>query len=287
LWQEYLTQNIIAKDKSGAALKGIVWNGQQSYPLSYAREWETGCAKRRIDGLMRMLPELKEEHTIHVDAFHTYPPLPAASQVEGFKGISPFLGYGPEQECAAQRKLLRYFRDWGLDVTSEHSTGGRLDPFVGLQPMAWIYEPPAPGISPSLYCGTPMRAESEIRTDPQKLPGLLEQFCLKAAPEIWANAWRAANRDQPPPTSDLQRVLQGNDCCVPLVWSAKPTLLAYSRGGYERKVWKLPADWSGTKTVQITNVTVDGVTLGGTVEVKEGKIELTLAPGQAVMIFSR
>jgi hypothetical protein len=284
LWQEYLEKDVIAKDKHGAPLKGIVWNGQQSYPLSYAREWETGCAKRRIDGLLKMLPELKEAHTIHVDAFHTYPPLPGESQVPGFKGISPFLGYGPEKECAAQRKLLRYFRDWGLDVTSEHSTGGRLDPFVGLQPMAWIYEPPAPDIPPSLYCGTPMKAEAEIRTDPQKLPGLLEQFCLKAAPEIWANAWRAANHNHPPQSADWQRVLQGTDCCLPLVWATKPTLLAYSRGGYERKTWKLPVDWPRVKTVQLTNVTVDSVTPMGAAEAKDGEVALALVPGQAVVI---
>jgi len=78
LWQEYLDKDIIAKGKSGAPLKGIVWNGLQSYPLSYAKEWETGCAKRRIDGLLTMLPELKEAHTIHIDAFHTYPPMPPA-----------------------------------------------------------------------------------------------------------------------------------------------------------------------------------------------------------------
>src|SRR6266481_6485174 len=60
LWQEYLEKDIIAKDKSGAPLKGIVWSGLQTYPLSYAREWETGCARRRIDGLLQMLPELKE-----------------------------------------------------------------------------------------------------------------------------------------------------------------------------------------------------------------------------------
>src|SRR5215831_4347689 len=162
LWQEYLEKDVIAKNKNGTPLKGIVWSGLQSYPLSYAREWETGCAKRRIDGLLKLLPELKEAHTIHVDAFHTYPPLPAESQYAGFKGISPWLGYGPEQECAAQRKTLRYFRDCGLDVTSEHSSGGRLDPLVGLQPMAWIYEPPTSNIPPSLYCGTPMKAEAEI-----------------------------------------------------------------------------------------------------------------------------
>jgi hypothetical protein len=284
LWQEYLAKDIIAKNKSGSPLKGIVWSGLQSYPLSYAHEWETGCTKRRIDGLLKMLPELKAAHTIHIDAFHTYPPLPAESQVEGFKGISPFLGYGPEQECAAQRKTLRYFRDCGLDVTSEHSAGGRLDPFVGLQPMAWIYEPPAPDIPPRLYCGTPMHAEAEIRTDPKRLPGLLEQFCLKAAPEIWANAWRAAHQDQPPPATDWQRVVQGNDCCVPLVWKTKPTVLAYSRDGYERKSWKLPTDWMRVKMVQLTNVTVDSTTRAGTAEVKEGEVMLTLQPGQAVML---
>jgi len=58
-------------------------------------------------------------------------------------------------------------------------------------------------LPPSLYCGTPMKAESEIGTDPQRLPGLLEQFCLKAAPEIWANAWRAAKGNHAPEAADL------------------------------------------------------------------------------------
>jgi hypothetical protein len=284
LWQEYLEKDIIAKDKSGAPLKGIVWNGLQSYPLSYAREWETGCAKRRIDGLLKMLPELKEAHTIHIDAFHTYPPLPGESRVEGFKGISPYLGYAPERECAAQRKTFRYFRDWGLDVTSEHSSGARLDPFIGLQPMAWVYEPPAPDVPPSLYCGTPMHAEADIGTDPKTLPGLLEQFCLKAAPEIWANSWRATNHDHPPQSEDWQHILQGNDCCVPLVWKPKPTLIAYSRNGCTSKTWKLPPDWMRVKTAETTNVTVDNLTFAGTVAVSDGEVTLGLAPGQALML---
>src|SRR3989442_6319175 len=103
-----------------------------------------------------MPPKQKEAHPTRLAAFPPSPPLPGASQVEGFKGISPFLGYGPERECAAQRKTLRYFRDYGLDVTSEHSSGGRLDPFVGLQPMGSVYETPAPEIPPSPYYATPM-----------------------------------------------------------------------------------------------------------------------------------
>ncbi|PWU18582.1 MAG: hypothetical protein C5B50_08680 [Verrucomicrobia bacterium] len=287
LWQEYLEKNIIAKNKQGAPLKGIVWNGLQSYPLSYAREWETGCAKRRIDGLLKMLPELKEAHTIHIDAFHTYPPLPGESQVSGFKGISPFLGYGPEQECAAQRKTLRYFRDYGLDVTSEHSAGGRLEPFIGLQPMAWVYESVGPDVPPSLYCGSLMHAEAEIGTDPKKLPGLLEQFCLKADPEIWANAWREAHGNQPPPESDRERVLQGGDCCVSLVWKKDLTLAAYSRDGCAHKTWELPADWKHVKTARLTRLTVEQMTPAGTAEVNDGKLTLSLAGGHAVVITSQ
>ena len=113
---------------------------------------------------------------------------------------------------------------------------------------------------------------------------MLEQFCLKAAPEIWANAWRAANHDHAPQTADWQRVLQGNDCFVPLVWNTDPTLLAYSRGGYERKTWKLPVDWMRVRSVQITNVTVDSVTPVGAAEVKDGEVALALTPGQAVVI---
>jgi hypothetical protein len=128
-----------------------------------------------------------------------------------------------------------------------------------------------------------MRAEVEIDTDPKRLPGLLEQFCLKAAPEIWANHWRENHHDQPPTSADLQRIVQGNDSCLPLVWKTQPTVLAYSHGGYERKTWKL-ADWMDVKTVNLTNVTVDDLTPVGSAEVKDGEVTLTLAPGQAVMI---
>jgi len=53
------------------------------------------------------------------------------------------------------------------------------------------------------------------------------------------------------------------------------------------KTWKLPADWTGVRTVQITNVSVDGAALVGTAEVKDGEVALTLAPGQAVVITAQ
>jgi len=116
------------------------------------------------------------------------------------------------------------------------------------------------------------------------LPGLRDQFCLKAAREIWANAWREAHDNHPPPAADWQRVLQGNDCCVPLVWKKEPALVAYSRGGYARKAWKLPVDWTQVKAVRLANVSVDNISAAGTAEVKDGEFVLTLTPGQAVVI---
>jgi hypothetical protein len=129
LWQEYVKKDIIAKDKRGTPPKGEMMGDLQSCQLSYAREWETGCAKRRIDSLLKMLPELKGAHTIHIDVFDTYPPVPHTypegrypDRDYGFKGISPWLGFGPERESAAQQKTIRYFRDYGLEVTSGGST---------------------------------------------------------------------------------------------------------------------------------------------------------------------
>src|SRR5207249_699518 len=127
-----------------------------------------------LESLKWLMREGRKHHTtvsLHINALDAYED-------------SPLWQEYVDKDIIAKGKSLRYFRDYGLDVTSEHSAGGKLDAFVGLQSMAWIYEP-APDVPPSLYCGTPMKAESEIGTDPQRLPGLLEQFCLKAAPEIW------------------------------------------------------------------------------------------------------
>jgi hypothetical protein len=66
-------------------------------------------------------------------------------------------------------------------------------------------------------------------------------------------------RDRPPEPTERQRVTQGDDCCIPLVWKKEPTLLAHSRNGYASKTWKLPADWPQVKNARLANVTVEGI----------------------------
>src|SRR5262249_15165586 len=149
--------------------------------------------------LLKLLPELKEAHTIHIDAFHTYPPLPPESQYAGFKGISPWLGYGPEQECAAQGKTLRYFRDCGLDVTSEHSSGGRLDPFGGLQPAALNLGGPGDNHPANSLWGNVNKSGSQNRCGPKKPPRLAGAVRPKSRAKIWGEG--GAGEDPRPPAA--------------------------------------------------------------------------------------
>jgi hypothetical protein len=278
LWGEYLKKDIIAKDKAGRPLPGEVFSGQQSYQISYAREWETGCAKRRIDNLIKMLPELKQSHTIHIDAFHTVAPVRRDDN-----GISPYLGYTKAQESAAQRKFFRYFRDYGIDVTSEGCTFLRNDPFIGLQPMAWAHDFNF-SIPPKLLTFTPMRAEPEVKRDPVALSGLLEQFALSALPFLWANNWRHEDERNQPQSADWAKVRKGTDVCFPLFWKKTPTLFAYSRAGYAAKTWELPANWRTARSATVARVTNNGDVPAGSAEIENGKLALSLKPGEAVTV---
>ena len=67
----------------------------------------------------------------------------------------------------------------------------------------------------------------------------------------------------------------------------KPTELFRKSGGYARKAWRLPGDWMRVKAVQLLNLSVDSLTAAGTAEVKDGELDLALAPGQAVVITRR
>lgn len=292
LWETYLAQDIIAKDSEGRPLLGEQADlpGARPRPetqvhyLSYAREWETGYAQRRIDGLLRLLP-VERAGTLHIDAFHSLRPIPHAYPQDKFPDqpksdtrISPYLNYPLEKEVAAQRRIFRYFRDHGVDVTSEGSTFLRPDAFVGLQPMAWDYQPPAPGIPPELYCGTPMRAEPEILRDPETLTGLLAQFCERVVPWYYSN--NTASAKGPAPRRD------GTDLCFPALWREQ-TLVAFSRDACTAKRWELPPGWEGVRRVNVAEITVEGPRPRAELEIVDGGFSLTLAAGQGVVITAR
>ena len=296
LWETYLEHDIIAKDKDGNLIKGEVGVDRiprpdtQFYYISYTREWELGFAQKRIDDLLDMLPELKDSKTIHIDAFHCY--RPRGPQPETV--ISTFLGYTTAQEVATMRKIFRYWRNKGFDVTSEGSGHLRPDKFVGLQPMSWWDEPA--DLPSRLYCGSPLHAEQEVRVDPENLPGLLDQFCLLALPWYYRNNETSVKGKQlmldpdvgpkKQPRSELfENVMAGygNHVFMPALWKDK-TVVAYSRTGYKDRTWELPPDWKDVKAVSISRITLDGPEMVGEIPVSDAKVTLDVGKREAFSI---
>lgn len=281
LWPEYLAKDIIAKDKQGRPLPGETFDGQSSYQISYAREWECGLARKRIDALLAMVPELQEGHTIHIDAFHSKAPVRRNENT-----ISPYLDYSIAKEAEAQRRIFRYFRDLGVDVTSEGATFLRDDWFVGLQPMAWAEDWPASaGIPPSLLCSTPMRAEPEVKRDPRGLAGLQEIFCTRAAPWLWSHRLARDAGGKVSAVAVWNPVRPDGDICCPLPWRPGLALLFYSKTGHAGKTWELPPAWLEAKQARLRKIAPDGSAMAdvGDLQIQDGKLTLSLNPGEAIL----
>jgi len=285
LWQEYLDKDIIAKDKAGKPLKGEKMERQQSYQISYAQEWKTGETQRRIDGLLKMLPELKEGGTIHIDAFHSMAPL------RPNQPISPYLHFSLNDEICAQRKIFRYWRSKGIDVTSE---GGmywlRKDPFIGLQAAIylpfqdeyvqdnWLNKPAWFKSLPVQFSAyTPMHCEGEIKNDPDSLSGLPEQFCLNVVPWYFRRNADVAQHDEV--------IITDDEVICPVLWKDK-ALIAYTKlDDALLKRIKIPSTWSGVKNVQLYKITIVGLQKIGTLKVNNSMIELKLVKYQPTLIM--
>lgn len=306
LWDEYLEKDVIAKELDGT-LRTYVWG----YPISYTKEWEAGLTQRRIDQLLELLP-IERAGTIHVDAFHQNIP----GMATGY--ISPYHGITSQEEAETQKKIIRYFADKGIDFTSEFDKNYRVDPLIGLQPLAWHIRWNASeqfGMPPSLYIGgdggydllgTGMLGEGTIKADRVNLKGFLEEFALKTVPWYFLNRLDRVSNQQGVKvtfsnhvTSEKaggaivikqgDRILRdGNDVFFPALWNEDKGLemMAYSQKGYTRKAWLLPEEWADVVTVDVYAIGLDGLSLIHKDQpVEDGALTLSLEAGQGVSIF--
>ena len=320
LWDKYVKNDIIAKNADGS-LRACEWG----WPISYAQEWKTGFTQKRIDTLCALLP-IQKAGTIHIDAFHSWPPVPVFEPNGNYhadltkKGpISPFLKFTLEDETEAQRNIFRYWASKGIDVTSEGVDFLRITAFEGYQPMAWWYgglknylKWPA-----SYYCGgqdnsewgklfgTSMHGEDIVKNDYQTLAGFKEQFCLKTVVWYYLNRlkrlyllnskdYKAVQYSDDVRTflsKNQYRVTQGNvtlvendDMLIPALWLSKMSLIAYSKKGYENKLWELPKDWSNIKRVRLSRISADGRSQQEIKKTESGKLSLTLGRDEMLLI---
>jgi hypothetical protein len=319
LWDEYVAKDCFAKDASGQLLvAGIAMKGEEMYNVVYPREWEAGLAQRRIDGLIRLIPELKAGHTIHIDVF--------IAQREGGQPISPWHAKAehgaltPAKYVETQRKIFKHWRERGFDVTGEgifwaHPPG---EGFTGLQAMSWWY-PGDPGYQMRIpEClmargrtdrggdgdfrfGSSMHGEEIYIKDKENLPGFWGMFCRTTLSWYYLSrlerlrfegnalyysggvvARTEAGRNI---IRQGEFILRENDnLLVPALWQ-KRELIAYSKTGYQDKPWRLPAEWSDVKKVDLYRITLDGCTLlKPRVPVHDGYLVLSLGKDEAITI---
>jgi len=270
LWDEYLDKDVIAKDEEGNPIPCQEWSGMMAYAISYTQEWKLGLAQRRIDGLIDMIPELVESGTIHIDAFL------GARKGGQQEPISPYLGYTKQEEAATQRKIYRYFRDRGIDVTSEWAYGMRDDRFVGLQPWSWHQENKLEDLPDELYCSTKfVGSDMWIIEDRLNPPHAREKFYLEVLPWYYKNN---------PGAKGEQEMVEDGNVCMPALWCEDRTLIAYSQEGYDEKTWELPPDWKDVERVKLAKITFEGPEDAGRAEVAAGKLTLRLEADTAFAI---
>jgi hypothetical protein len=266
LFEEYLQKDIIAKDKDGNPIVGNEWSGMDCYHVSYTQEWKHGLAQKRIDEVIAMVPELKENKCVYLDAFL------GARKAEQQGPISPYLGFSKQEEARTQRKIYRYWRDHGIDVASEYVIGIRVDRFVGLQPYSAAQGDLIMDLPDALYTTGPVYYEFRGLKAPEDFH---ERFCLKFLPWFYGNN---------PNAEGDQQMVSGTDICMPALWCDQRTLIAYSKDGYAEKTWELPPDWKDVRSAALSRIAIEGHEPVGDVAVTGGRITIGVGKNHALKI---
>lgn len=121
LWANYIENDLISKKRFGDLMIIGKWNNRNAYQINYQNEWKSGWTQRRIDSLVNLLPELKKAGTIHIDAW-------IARESRGHDESLII-------ESEYQKKALHYWKQLGIDVTSEWV----MDYMTDLVPFAWHF----------------------------------------------------------------------------------------------------------------------------------------------------
>lgn len=308
-WQYYVDNDLLCRNNDGSLYKwGVKINGLDNVQVCWVNEWELGQTAWRMDQVMDLC-NLKEVGTVHIDAFQPHP--------------SPYHGYSIADAERVERKIYRYFRDQGVDVTSEFWKIQKRDHMYGLQPAAWWDDRsfserlalPAslacggvmgtPGGSPnevlSFLFGANMQGETRFSHNTD-FDGLKKDFCEQTLLFVYMNGHSVVSGSESQkrvqysdglvadyPSRRIYKgdlvLRDGGDVFCPALWiTDHKEILAYSENGYSLKTWTLPSDWNGVKKVKMYTVTKQGLTSEKTLTVEGGKMTMSLSSGQMVSI---
>lgn len=313
-WEEFVNKDLIRKEENGELIKGGHWVSGQSYKINLTRAWEAGVLQRNIDDLLAKIPELLRGKTIHIDAFVTSP----VEWAPSVGNADPYHKTTYRQESETQKEIMRYWRDKGMDVTSEYFHGYRGDPLFGLQPMAWWADwrsidsqmklsaaVAVGGKGGNELFGTSMHGEDIVKKDKVRLTGFLQEFSTTTLLWQYLNQFERLSYNEATSTVQFsdgvtsskqsgKRVVKhgavtiadGTDMFVPALWRKdKPEIIAFSQDGYKDRSWKLADGWASVQAVDVFEI---GLGLPRLIErglpTAGGAVTLSLAAGTTVFL---
>lgn len=320
LWDTYVKNDIIAKNKDGS-----LRSGEWGYPISYAQEWKKGFTQKRIDSLCAILP-IAEAGTVHVDAFHTWAPI--GKEGPGKRPfikepISPYLEFSVADETEAQKKIFKYWESKGIDVTSEGAMFLREDTFAGYQSMAWwvdwglaeYMKWPAfyytggedEGDNGKLF-GTSMHGEVIVKKDPKNITGFKNKFSNTTLIWYYLNTFlrqkyientegkkvfysdgvvTQISKEEYTIHRNGRLLVQNQNVFVPALWMKNKSIIAYSKEGYTNKSWQLPEDWKGIKKLELSKVTLKGNVKKSIININHGFVKLDMEANEMLLLESK
>ncbi|WP_288593947.1 endo-alpha-N-acetylgalactosaminidase family protein [uncultured Victivallis sp.] len=175
LWEEYLAQDLLVRNAEGELHKGGIWDGEQSYAVSHAREFHTGYAQKRILALLELLPELRETKTIHIDSF--------------FASASPFHGITLDDDIAALNEIVDFWHAQGIDVSTEFLPSFR---HIGYFPHVWhsnLNEMERLHWPPDIICGGDAQWNAVRGADLYTADGWMQRFVSPSGGTLYPEAW--------------------------------------------------------------------------------------------------
>jgi len=300
MWDEYVEKDIVGRDENGEIIFMKNGNNREAKMnwTSYTREWEEGLAQRRIDGLLEAIPELVDGHTIHLDNLNTYCK-PENRPISPWHAKPENGGIDMYREVETIRKIFRYFRDRGIDVTGEgilwaHPPG---EGFYGLQGYSWWGRGSEHSMRvPERLSARGAQSRNEVNwdiepgdfrfasnmhgepvwfKDKDQMPEFLHRFCTMALPYFYLSQYErvalvnnilhyssgvvAGEFDGRKIIRQGDYVLVEDDNVFVTVTWRPREVIAYSTQGYADKRWTMPSDWKNTTTVDLYRITLEGL----------------------------
>lgn len=283
LWKEYVEKDLISKNHDGSLKVIGEYNGRKAYQINYRNEWEAGMTQWRIDRLLEALPELREAGTIHSDAW-------IARDSEGHRETIV-------TEALYQQKAALYWRAKGIDITTEWVMDYMMGyvplywHFNGYTQNDYLKYPASiccgVGLNPDLKksdFGLGFLFGESCYGEPfwgkenwTKGRSIEDDFFLKFPHFYFLNHFdrlsvegtgdsRIANYSDGVKVSLADQTItqwgriirKGNTFFIPALWREDRGVIAYSTEAGE-KLFDTPFNWSGSKRVQIMQITKKGL----------------------------